>query len=284
MKATAIPTVCYAIASASALVFYAGFSRLYGDQLLGAAILISSTMSILQIAVVPQAWAYILASPSQAELVKRFSAGVMAEVAGGLAGLCVVLVVSVLPIPIIRQYSTDALLIYCSLWVAGSTSTQGYFRAQERWAWFATWVLLPNALRVSLLFLLPWASRADFVDGTLVFDAHLLFFVYFLLPELVGRVIVTNTPLLIRHFRLLSVHEFVTGLRHIGHNWLFDIGSALTETADKVVVGALLGPQLLVPYFFGRKEAQSRQCLLNLITLNSIGDWPQPNMVTGAGK
>jgi len=79
---------------------------------------------------------------------------------------------------------------------------------------------------------------------------------------LLSRVAIVNAPLVFKQFRLLPMDEFLLRFLSVWHNWLFDIGSALTEVGDKVVVGAALGPQLLVPYFFGRKVGAAAAMVL----------------------
>jgi O-antigen/teichoic acid export membrane protein len=112
-------------------------------------------------------------------------------------------------------------------------------------------VLIPNVVRILFVLTLPVAARAgkipDLEDHSVV-----LIGVYFFVPDLI-RYLLVNLTFLPRFFSLPSMEDFIRGLRSIWHNWLFDFGSAITESGDKILVGALIGPQLLVAYFFARK-------------------------------
>src|SRR5438046_5419954 len=158
MKAFAVPTACGAIAAVLSLIFYGAFSRLYGDALLGWIIMLIASMSLVQLGLVPQAWLYVVGAASDSELKKRFSVGVLAEVGGGLIGLCVLAALCSLPIELLRNHRSEALLVFGGLWAAGSTSLQGLLRARGKWRSFAAWVLIPNVVRILFVLTLPVAA------------------------------------------------------------------------------------------------------------------------------
>lgn len=246
MKRLAVPTLASAAAAALSILFYAGFARLAGDVMLGEVILTLSSVALLQIAVVPQVWVYIVAAHEDGEIDRRYGVGVVLELLGGLAGLALLLGALALPLRWLDGYRGAALWQYLALWLAGSTAAQGWFRAHEDWRRYAAWVVLPNLVRAALV--------AAALAGWLAVGSGraMLTFAFFFVPEL-ARWLPLNLPLLVARFRLQPRGVLIEGSRRALQNWLFDIGSALTEVADKVVVGALLGPQLLVVYFFARK-------------------------------
>jgi hypothetical protein len=251
MKAFAVPTVCSAVAAALSLIFYGAFSHFYGDTVLGWVIMLTAAMSLVQLGLVPQAWLYVVGATDDANLQKRFSIGVLAEAGGGLMGLCVIALLFTLPIDLLRSYRSEALLVFAGLWIAGSSSVQGLSRARGSWRPYAAWVLIPNVLRVIFVIALPLAARAGIIPD-LGEHTVAMIGIYFFAPDLL-RFLLVNLGFLAKFFHLPSTDDFIAGLRGIWHNWLFDFGSAITESGDKILVGALVGPHLLAAYFFARK-------------------------------
>ena len=249
MKRFALPAVAVGIAAGLSVLFYLGFARVFGDTILGQVILTLSSVALLQIAVVPQSWVYIVGAHGAEEIAARFAQAATIEWAGGCAGLALLAAGTLLPIAVLSGNREAILLQYVALWAAGSTSTQGFFRAREDWRRYAAWVVTPNLARVVLI---GAALVPGHPLGGLAGDRAALVLVFFLTPELI-RYAAFNLPTLLRHYRVPPRATLRPAATRILQNWLFDMGSALTEVADKVVVGALLGPQLLVVYFFARK-------------------------------
>lgn len=249
MKRFALPAAAVGIAAALSVLFYLGFARVYGDTVLGQVILTLSSVALLQIAVVPQSWVYVVGAHGMNEIAARFAQAATIEWAGGLVGLALLAVFTLLPVSLLAGNREAILFQFIALWAAGSTSAQGLFRAHEDWVRYALWVVTPNLLRVGLVgtALLP-GHRLAGLGG----DRAALVLVFFTIPDLV-RYLLFNVPTLLRHYRPPPRATLRPAATRILQNWLFDMGSALTEVADKVVVGTLLGPQLLVVYFFARK-------------------------------
>jgi hypothetical protein len=251
MKAFAVPSVCSAATSVLSLIFYGAFSRFYGDTLLGWVIILTASMSLVQLGLVPQAWLYVVGALDDPNLRTRFSIGVLAEAGGGVLGLCVLAILFSLPIDLLRNHRSEALLVFGGLWIAGSSSLQGLLRARGTWRPYAAWMLVPSVLRVLFIFAFPLATGAGLMPD-LANHSVALIAIYFFVPDLI-RYLLVNIAFLPKWFVLPSMGNFVEGLRGIWHNWLFDFGSAITESGDKVLVGALVGPYILTAYFFARK-------------------------------
>lgn len=249
MKRFALPAVAVGIAAALSVLFYLGFARAFGDVVLGQVILTLSSVALLQIAVIPQSWVYIVGAHGAEEIATRFAQAATIEWLGGSAGLLLLAGATFLPIAVLNGNREAILFQFMALWAAGSTSTQGFFRAREDWTRYALWIVTPNLVRLALV---ATALSPGHPLGGLAGDRAALVLVFFLTPELL-RYSLFNVPTLVRHYRAPTRAALRPAAGRILQNWLFDMGSALTEVADKVVVGALLGPQLLVVYFFARK-------------------------------
>jgi hypothetical protein len=74
----------------------------------------------------------------------------------------------------------------------------------------------------------------------------------FLVPD-IFRFATLYLPTALRHFRWPGVAAVHTAARQIYRNWFYDVGSAATDHSDKLFVGGLFGPQVLVAYFFARR-------------------------------
>jgi len=246
VKRFALPAVALGTSAALSVLFYLGFARVFGDTILGQIILTLSSVALLQIAVVPQSWVYIVGAHGADEIAARYSTSATIEWLGGAAGLAVLATAMMLPIAVLGGNRLAILYQFVALWAAGSTSAQGYFRAHEDWPRYVLWVVTPNIVRVILV-------AVTLLRGwTLGGDRATLVLVFFLIPDLT-RYLLFNVPAVLRHYQVPPRRSVRPAALRILQNWLFDMGSALTEVADKVVVGTLLGPQLLVVYFFARK-------------------------------
>jgi O-antigen/teichoic acid export membrane protein len=251
MKAFALPSFSAGLAAITSLIYYSLFARQFGDVLLGNFIFIISLVSLVQIALIPQAWVYIIGAPSSSVIRYRFSIGVAVELFGGLLAALILIVLCLIPATSLRNHATEVAVVFMGLWIAGCSSPQGLARRLELWNIFLCWTLLSNVIR--LIFMLVY----DFIFvpfGPLNADTDKwqIFFLFYLLPEVIRLLLVY--PYLLRKFYIpVSFKRVFLEARMILNNWLFDVGSAITEVADKVVVGYLLGPTFLVVYFFARK-------------------------------
>lgn len=248
MKTIAIPTLNSALTAVMSILFFTGLSQVMGDELLGKIILVQSAIAIVTIACVPQCWVYLLRAQNKADLVDRYRRGFSVEVAGILFGTLIV--TGFLATPISEQWN-GSLIIFASLAVQASSSCQGWLRANESWSRYTLWVLFPNLIRVPLIWATPWLVAENYLPDARG-DQSSVMAIYFLAPDIL-RWLAIAAPIALRHYRWPGLSEIVTAARLILQNWLFDVGSAVTDVADKVVVGTLLGPQVLVVYFFARR-------------------------------
>lgn len=248
MKVLAIPTLASGLTAALSVLFFTGLSRVLGDSLLGQIILVQAASAVVAMTCIPQCWVYLIAAQRPEELVARYRHGFTAELTGMSLGAVVIATLTLLST---ADKWHGALLVYASLAVQASSSCLGWLRANESWGRYTLWVLGPNLIRVPLI----WATPSLVAHGWLPDargDQALAMALYFLAPDLV-RWLVIAVPIAIKHYRWPPLRETARATVIILQNWLFDVGSALTEVTDKVVVGTLLGPQALVAYFFARR-------------------------------
>lgn len=248
MKVFAIPTLASGLTAAMSVLFFTGVSRVLGDDLLGRIILTQSAVALVVMGCVPQCWVYLLAAKGRAELVARYRLGFSAELFGFALG--VLLVGLALTLPGADRWR-GGLIIFASLAVQSSSSCLGWLRATESWWRYLLWVLGPNLLRVPLIWATPWLVSHRWLPDAQGAPAMAMA-LYFLLPDMV-RWLAIAAPIALRHYKWPGFRNTAIAARQILQNWLFDVGSALTDVADKVVVGTLLGPQTLVAYFFARR-------------------------------
>jgi hypothetical protein len=240
-----IPTACSAFVSGISLVFYAMLVQTVSTNLSAAYIATTSLASIIQIAFVPQAWIYVFGAHEASERRLRYNSSVRLEVCGGLAGLLVVF-----PLVCISKYGIAILLAYCALILGGSTAVQGYVRGQGHWTLYSLYVTLPSLLRVLTVTAAVWHKTA------LVNTLPQMIMLYFLFPEIV-RYLLINTPFTIATWQKASTELLRQTGRQLFRNWLYDIGSATTEVADKYLISLIVSPALLVVYFFERKMSSA---------------------------
>lgn len=248
MKVVAIPTIVSGLTAVLSVLFFTGLSRVIGDDLLGRVILVQSSVGMVIMFFVPQCWVYIIAAQDRADLIFRYRHGFSIEAAGFMLGA--VVIAAALTLPMAERWS-GGLVIFASLAVQASSSCLGWLRATESWSRYSLWVLGPNLIRVPLIWATPWLVAQHWLPDASG-EQTMVMVLYFLVPDMV-RWLAIATPIAVRNYRWPGFHETFTASRFILQNWLFDVGSAVTELADKVVVGTLLGPQTLVAYFFARR-------------------------------
>ena len=251
MKPFLVPSACGAVVAATSLVFYALFDRVFGSAFLGMVIIVQSVAAILQMTVVPQSWLYVMAAPDRPELERRYALSMLIELITGAAGTILALGLTFLPIRVLSAHRWELVLIFLGLWAAGSTSHQGFLRARLAWTRYTIYILWPAFIRLAFILtaaLLPrlgitvrWSDWSVAVIGALFF-----------VPE-ASRYAVAQSWGLSRHGQRFPGAEMVAALRRIAHNWLFDLGSGFIENADKLLVGWLVSPTILVVYFFARR-------------------------------
>ncbi|QMW23910.1 hypothetical protein [Sandaracinobacteroides saxicola] len=249
--AVAIPTIASGLTAGLSVLFFLGLADRFGDRMLGEIILVQSAVAILQMLMIPGSWVYLLGAPDRPALETRYGEGVALELTGLLVGLALILAVTALaPLAGAGHLTAGAWAMYLSLATTAMSSCMGWLRATESWGRYLVWLILPNLLRVILVAATPLLVQLGLLPANAGRAQLILFF--FLLPDAI-RIALIYLPLAVRHFRWQGVANTVAGARLILRNWLWDVGSAMTDVADKLVVGALVGPQMLVVYFFARR-------------------------------
>ena len=251
MKVFAVPTMVAGFTAALSVVFFTGLSHVFGDALLGQVIMVQSAAAIVVVGCVPQSWAYLIGARNGPELILRYRHSLTAEIFGILLGATIIAAVQYLPIPNSDRWREGALVIYCSLAIQGMGSCMGWLRAKENWVGYALWALIPNLIRVPLIWATPTLVARGILPQVGQSQAAVMA-LYFLLPD-VARLIAIAVPIAAQNYRWPGLRQTAAATRMILKNWLFDIGSNITENADKIVVGTILGPETLVVYFFARK-------------------------------
>jgi hypothetical protein len=251
MKAYVIPSFSSGLAALISIGYYSLFAINFGNDLLGLFIFLLSIVSLVQIAFIPQAWVYIIAATTDRDAHYRFSVGALVELFGGILAALILLVLCLIPALPLRAHVKEAMIILGGLWIAGCSSPQGLARRLNLWNIYMQWMLLPNIIR--LIFIMAYINGFR-PFGRLTGDDHRwkIYLIFYLVPEII-RFLLVYPRLLKKFFVPVQLKHVYMETIKILRNWLFDVGSAITEVADKIVVGALLGPILLVVYFFARK-------------------------------
>ncbi len=247
MKAFAVPTITSGLAAGLSVLFFLGLSNRFGDAMLGHLILVQTAVALVQIALVPNCLVYLLGAPPGADTDARYREGIAIEWVGTLAGLAIVAIGQML----VGPRGEGAVMMFLSLATQASAATMGMARVRNLWRRYMLWILIPNLIRVPLVWALPLiAPRLGIPD--MAGNRSAIIFTFFLLPDM-ARVALIYLPQVLRHFSLPGMAELRASARQIYRNWFFDVGSAATDQADKLFVGALFGPQVLVAYFFARR-------------------------------
>jgi hypothetical protein len=245
-----VPTICSAVVAGVSLVFYATLVQTVSSELSAAFIATTSLAAMVQIAFVPQAWVYVFGSHEQSDRRTRFSSSALAELGGGLAGLLVAV-----PLASVSEQGLSVLLAYAALTMGGSNAAQGYLRGQGRWANYALFVTLPSFLRLAIAAL---HSLTSFIN---IDSLSEIVVVYLLIPEGI-RYLLLNVPLALGAWQNVKLEQLRQTVRHLFRNWLYDIGSATTEVADKYLLSLIVSPSLLIVYFFVRKISSAVTIIL----------------------
>lgn len=251
MRAYAIPTISAGANALLSIIFFVGISHAFGDIALGQVVLIQATAAIVLIATMPQSGPYLVIARDDADADARYGRAVILEIAGLLVGFALLFMAAQAPFAIFDVVRDGALLIFWSLAVQGMGSCPGWLRVRERWRTYALWIVFPNLVRVPMILAAPYVAPDDWLLAARQDPATIILW-FFLLPDGL-RLIFVVLPIFLTHFTIPAVGELRPAARKIGQNWLYDIGSQVTDVADKLVVGAFLGPQVLAAYFFARR-------------------------------
>jgi hypothetical protein len=250
MKAFIVPVFTGATVAATSLIFYAMFNKVFGTTLFGTIILVQSIASIVQMTIVPQSWLYVLSAAKAEQIGRRYALAIRIEIFAGLLGTVVMLALTFLPIKILMLHRWEAVLIFIGLWASGSSSHQGYLRANFAWKRFSAFVVWPSLCRLILILLvlvLP-NNLCIYPNSSPVLIAA----AFFCFPDLIRLILSSAIGLIYQPFSF-DISEILAALRQIAHNWLFDFGSGIIENADKLLVGWIISPTMLIVYFFARR-------------------------------
>ncbi len=242
-----MPTLATGMSAGLSILFFLGLANHYGDTMLGEIILVQTAVALVQIALIPNCMVFLLGSSAGVKVEARYSESLVLEWLGTAAAFAVIAAAQAQ----LGAVADGATAILVSLSTQASAATMGIARLRTRWRRYAFWVLAPNLIRMPLVWLLPvFGPQLGVPD--LAGDRAAIIIVYFMLPDLV-RLLVLYVPEALASFRWPTLVATRQAARQIYRNWFFDIGSAATDQTDKLVVGALFGPAVLVAYFFARR-------------------------------
>lgn len=251
MKVFAVPTTVSGVTAGLSFLFYVGISRQFGDPTLGQIVMMQAVAAIILMMCLPQCWVYIIGAQRSDDLQIRYRHAATIEIFGIALGALTFAMILAFPVHAFSGWRGAAFLLYSSLAIQGMTSCLGWLRATESWSRYALWNLAPNLIRVPLIWGMPWLNQYDLLIVPLGDNTRLIF-IYFFVPDLV-RLVTIALPILLQNYIWPGIAETIKAVRTVKRNWLFDLGSTMNETADRLVVGVLLGPNVLVAYFFARR-------------------------------
>lgn len=240
-KEAIIPSICGAAVAAVSVLFYSVLLQTASTNLMAEFIAVTSLAAMVQIAFVPQSWVYVFGAYEPMDRAMRISASAVVELTGALCGLLIATFVAWM-----SPYGLAVLLAYLSLAMAGSTGVQGFFRGEGRWNLYVVFVTLPGIIRLTIVILAIFTGNS--------FDESLtqLVAVYLLIPESV-RFLLLTVQLIRRAWQPVTWRQLQDTSHQLFRNWMYDIGSATTEVADKYILSLIISPVLLIVYFFVRK-------------------------------
>ncbi len=249
-KEVIVPTICSAIVAGVSLVFYSALVQTVNVELSAAFIAATSLAAIIQISFVPQSWIYVFGAHEPKDRATRASTSAIIEVCGAACGLLVAI-----PVALVSRHGMAVLLAYIALSMAGSTGAQGKVRGEGRWVLYAVFVTLPTILRLAIV-TIAMLSRIS-IDDSL----SQLIVIYLLIPEGV-RYLLLNVPLTGGSWQPVTRHQLKDTANHVFRNMIYDIGSAVTEVADKYILYLIISPSLFIVYFFVRKISSAVTIIL----------------------
>lgn len=224
----------------SSLIFYAILTAHADATLMASLITAAAAASMVQIAVVPNTMIFVYSAGTQKSREDAVFYAAMFELIGIAIGAT-----SLGLGAIFLPNGSAVLLAFLGYGMAGSTSAIGYIRADRKWAFYVIAYVLPSALRLMLL-------MVDLGRGNVPSELYEIVRRYFLIPEL-ARYAIVMPPIFIRSLRFPRRSRLQRALRTVFHNWIFDLGSALVEVGDRLILSAIVTPKLLVLYFFARR-------------------------------
>ena len=232
-----IPSVCGFVVAAISMLFYGTLVNLASTEVAAGFIATTSLAAMIQIACLPQAWIYVYRQPSKSII----TSSNLVEITGICLGLGFATAIS--------NFTDNGVALvyaYLALAMAGSTVSLGYLRGKRFWALFATSTLLPSFTRLAIALFLVSTKPGKIESLTSII------LVFLLIPEGI-RYLTFSIPVIALNWTSTTVAEVTDTWKKVFHNWLYDIGSATTEVADKYLISLIVSPQLLVVYFFARK-------------------------------
>ena len=229
--------MCGFVVAAISMLFYGTLVNLASTEVAAGFIATTSLAAMIQIACLPQAWIYVYRQPSKSII----TSSNLVEITGICLGLGFATAIS--------NFTDNGVALvyaYLALAMAGSTVSLGYLRGKRFWALFATSTLLPSFTRLAIALFLVSTKPGKIESLTSII------LVFLLIPEGI-RYLTFSIPVIALNWTPTTVAEVTDTWKKVFHNWLYDIGSATTEVADKYLISLIVSPQLLVVYFFARK-------------------------------
>jgi hypothetical protein len=248
-ESTILATLSGLVALCS-FAFYTFLTVIYGSSVTSQFIASCALASILQVVLIPQGWVYILASLSPRDSIQRYQSTLILESLGSALGICI-LILLINPF----FHRADVTVAFIAYAMAGSTSSQGLLRFENKWGLYSINILLPSIIRLGLVI---WGLQDK--DGTTLNVLNIIL-IYLLLPELI-RFAVFNFP---RFFQFSLIRSFLLAQKsfvYIYRNWFYDAGSSLIENIDKLVIQLIASPGIMLTYFFARKVTSISSMLI----------------------
>ena len=234
-----IPLSCSVFVAVTTFVFYTISISLVSIDLMARFIAIFSLSAMLQTFFVPQTWIYVFSAKNLKDRVGNVS--IIMEGLGFFVGLLIVITL----IFFLNQQQS-LLYSFIALSFAGSNSSIGFLRGEEKWVAYIACFTMPTILR--LITLIVSINNGDLATVSLngfIID-------YFLIPELVRYFIFTGF-IVSKYFEFCSLANLKNGITNIYNNWFYDLGSSIVDIGDKYFLSFMVSPKLLVIYFFVRK-------------------------------
>lgn len=224
----------------SSLIFYSILMAQSDATLMAGFISITAIASIVQIGLVPNTMIFVYSAGTRKRRNNNVFYAVILEIIGLSIGALLLGLAA-----LVYETQIAIIIVFLSYSMAGSTSCIGYIRAENRWLFYIIAFVLPSALRLAIILI-------DLANGRIQSTLSGIALHYLLLPEIIRYAIVVP-PIFFSNFRMPNWLSMQRACRIVFGNWVYDVGSAMVEVGDRLILSLLLSPNLLVLYFFARR-------------------------------
>jgi hypothetical protein len=231
---------CSTVVAASSLVFYSILTAQTDVTLMASFIAAQAIAGIVQIAFVPNGMIFVYSAGTRNRRNDNVFYAVSFELIGFALGAAL-LAVAVTPLHI----GAAVFIAFIGFGMAGSTSCLGHIRSENRWFFYTVSFLLPSIGRLALVLV-------DLAGGSIPSQLYDIMVRYFLWPETL-RYLIVVPPIFLRNLRIPRWQRAKRAFRLLFHNYVYDLGSAVVEVGDRLILSAIVSPTLLVVYYFSRR-------------------------------